>query len=247
MLAREGQRAGRVTESSSSTCYSRAMNWREPVIDYCERQSAAFWAEPVNALSNAAFLVAAGAAFLLWRRKGGADYPALALITVTASVGVGSFIFHTVATRGAMLLDVIPIAVFIYGYFLLTLRRFCEFGVELAVAITLAFVTFSFGVEASIHGFNGSAAYLPALAALIFFWALLRFPPDGSQTPRHRAAARGFAMAAGVYLVSLCLRTIDRTFCAALPLGTHFLWHVLNAAVLFLLLRTAILNGPRVR
>jgi hypothetical protein len=234
-------------ESSSSTCYSRAMNWREPVFDYCERQSAAFWVEPVNALTNAAFLVAAGAAFLLWRRKGGADYPALALIAVTASVGVGSFIFHTVATRGAMLLDVIPIAVFIYGYFLLTLRRFFGLGTELAVAITFAFVAFSYGVEATIHEFNGSAAYLPALASLIVFWALLRFPRDGSHPPPHRAASRDFAMAAGMFLVSLCLRTIDRAFCAALPLGTHFLWHVLNAAVLFLLLRTAILNGPRAR
>ena len=221
------------------------MNWDEPVGDYCERQSTAFWAEPVNALTNAAFLVAAGAAFLLWRRKGGADYPTLALVAVTASVGVGSFIFHTVATRGAMLLDVIPIAVFIYSYFLLTLRRFFGLGAQLAAAITLSFVAFSYGVERTFHGLNGSAAYFPALAALIAFCALLRFPRDESKPPRHRAAARGFAIAAGVFFVSLCLRTIDRAFCAALPLGTHFLWHLLNAAVLFLLLRTAILTGPR--
>ncbi|MBI5311776.1 MAG: ceramidase domain-containing protein, partial [Methylocystis sp.] len=88
------------------------MDWRAPVMDYCERQSSAFWAEPANALSNVAFVIAAVSAFLLWRRLGGADYPALALIIVTASVGVGSFIFHTVATRGAMLLDVVPIAIF---------------------------------------------------------------------------------------------------------------------------------------
>jgi hypothetical protein len=223
------------------------MNWGAPVIDYCERQSTAFWAEPVNALTNAAFLVAAGAAFLLWRRKGYADYPALALIAVTVSVGMGSFVFHTVATSGAVLLDVIPIAVFIYSYFLLTLRRVFGLGAQIAVAMTLAFVAFSSGVKAIIHGFNGSGAYFPALAALSVFWALLWFSRDESEAPRHRAAARGFAMAAGVFFVSLCLRTIDRAACAAFPLGTHFLWHLLNAAVLFLLLRTVILNGPRAR
>lgn len=219
------------------------MNWREPVLDYCERQSAALWAEPVNALTNAAFLIAAGAALLLWRREGANDRPALALIAVTASVGVGSFIFHTVATKGAMLLDVIPIAIFIYGYFFLSLRRFFGLEARLAAPVTLAFVAFSYGVDAMIQGLNGSVAYLPALAALIVFWSLLEFPDLRAGQPRDREAARGFATAAAVFFVSLCLRTLDRTFCASFPLGSHFLWHMLNAVVLYLLLRTAILRG----
>jgi hypothetical protein len=53
------------------------MNWSEPVDLYCERVSAGFWAEPVNALANAAFLLAAGIAFVRWRRAGGHDWPAL--------------------------------------------------------------------------------------------------------------------------------------------------------------------------
>ncbi|PPD44511.1 MAG: hypothetical protein CTY15_06860 [Methylocystis sp.] len=222
------------------------MNWREPVFDYCERQSAAFWAEPLNALSNAAFLVAAGAAFLLWRRRGGGDYPALALIVVTACVGLGSFIFHTVATRGAMLLDVIPIAIFIYAYFFLTLRRLFDLNALAATAITVAFGVFSYGVDEAINGLNGSAAYLPALGALTAFATLLSAPEaDEALLLRKRAAARGLAMAAGVFLISLCLRTLDRAVCPAFPLGAHFLWHLLNACVLWLLLRNAILAAPR--
>lgn len=223
------------------------MIWREPVLDYCERQSSAFWAEPVNALTNAAFLGAAGAAFLLWRRKGGADFSALTLIALTAIVGVGSFIFHTVATRGAMLLDVIPIAAFIYGFFLLTLRRFFKLSVPFAAMLTLAFGAFSYGVNAMAPGLNGSTAYLPALAALISFSTLLRFSRGKWKSLRHPAAARSFMMAGGIFFVSLGLRTMDREICAAFPLGTHFLWHLLNAAVLYLLLRTAILMGPRMR
>ncbi|MFO1101488.1 MAG: ceramidase domain-containing protein [Methylocystis sp.] len=213
------------------------MDWRAPVIDYCERQSSAFWAEPANALSNFAFVIAAASAFILWRRSR-ADYPALALIIVTASVGVGSFIFHTVATRGAMLLDVIPIAIFIYGYFLLALRRYFGLTLAPATAITLAFAAGA-SFAGTITALNGSVGYLPALAALSIFAALL-WPRSGS-----RETARALAVAAALFAVSLFFRTIDRAICPAIPLGAHVLWHMLNAGVLWILLRAAILAGPR--
>ncbi len=213
------------------------MDWRAPVIDYCERQSPAFWAEPANAVSNFAFIIAAAAGFLLWRRRGGADYPALALIIVTASVGVGSFIFHTVATRGAMLLDVIPIAIFIYGYFLLALRRYFRLPMAPAAAMTLAFAAGS-SFAGTIESLNGSVGYLPALAALSIFAALL-------WSRGQRETARALAAAALLFAISLVFRTIDRAVCPVFPLGAHFVWHLLNACVLWLLLRAAIRAGPR--
>lgn len=213
------------------------MDWRAPVFDYCERQSSAFWAEPVNALSNFAFVIAAAVAFILWRRRGGTDYPALALMIVTASVGVGSFIFHTVATRGAMLLDVIPIGIFIYGYFLLALRRFFGLAMAAATAITLAFAVGSL-LATTVDALNGSVGYLPALAALWIFAALLW--PRGQ-----RETARALVAAGLLFAISLVFRTIDRAICPAFPLGAHFLWHVLNAGVLWLLMRAAIVAGRR--
>jgi hypothetical protein len=230
---------------------SLIMDWRDPVIDYCERQDHSFWSEPLNAITNIAFLLAAGAAFALWRRQQKADYPALALILVTEAVGVGSFIFHTVATRGAVLLDVIPIAIFIYGYFLLGLRRFFGLGALASAGITVLFAGGSYIVDSSIHGLNGSVGYLPALGAMICFSALLWARPESqhSTEPQLRRAQTvgGLALAAVVFLISLTFRTIDRDVCQAFPFGTHFLWHVLNATVLWLLLRTAILakaEGP---
>lgn len=207
-------------------------------MDYCERQTSAFWAEPANALSNLAFVIAAASAFLLWRRRSGADYPALALIIVTTLVGVGSFVFHTVATRGAMLLDVVPIALFIYGYFLLALRRYFRLSMVLATAITLGFAALSF-FATTVDALNGSIGYLPALAALSIFAALL-------WTRRgQRATAHALAAAALLFAISLVFRTIDRVICPAVPLGAHFLWHMLNACLLWLLLRAAIFAGPR--
>src|SRR5260370_37275907 len=96
------------------------MDWSAPIDLYCERTDASFWAEPANALTSAAFLIAATAAFWLWRRQSAShrsrDWPALALIVVVVADGIGSFVFHTLATRGAVLADVIPSRVFIYGY-----------------------------------------------------------------------------------------------------------------------------------
>jgi len=213
------------------------MDWSAPVSLYCERTDASFWAEPLNAATNAAFLIAAAAAFLMWRRAGGRDQPALALIIVVIAVGLGSFAFHTVATRGAALADVIPIAIFIYGYLLLALRRFLYLGLAASLAIVVAFAAAAqtLAALAPARFLNGSVGYLPALAALTAVALVTR-----------EGATRGsLAVAALVFSISLALRTADLSVCGILPTGTHFLWHVLNAAVLYLLLRAAIKTTDR--
>jgi hypothetical protein len=211
------------------------MDWSTPIDLYCERTDASIWAEPANALTNAAFLIAAAAALVSWRRQsgsaGGRDWPVLALIVVVVAVGLGSFTFHTVATRGAMLADVIPIAIFIYGYLLLALRRFLHLSAGVAVAIVVAYAAAAQALSwlAPPGALNGSVAYLPALAAMMAMARATRGP-----------VRRGLELAVLLFTVSLALRTIDVAACDAVPRGTHFLWHLLNAAVLYVLLRAAI-------
>jgi hypothetical protein len=210
------------------------MDWSSPIDLYCERTDASFWAEPANALTNAAFLIAAAAAFVLWRRAGGRDRPALALIVVLAAVGLGSFTFHAVATRGAMLADVIPIAIFIYGYLLLALRRFLHLSAGVAIAIVVGYAAGAQALSwlAPPRALNGSIDYLPALVAMV---AMARVT--------HGRVRRGLELAVMIFTVSLALRTIDLAACETFPVGTHFLWHLLNAVVLYVLLRTAIRTG----
>jgi hypothetical protein len=62
---------------------------------------------------------------------------------------------------------------------------------------------------------------------------------------RHPAGPRILA-AAGLFAVSLAFRTADLPLCATLPSGTHFLWHILNAAVLYSLVRTMMRHGRRI-
>jgi hypothetical protein len=214
------------------------MAWSTPIDLYCERTDASFWSEPANALTNATFLIAALAAFSSWRRAGGRDRPALALIVIVVAVGVGSFIFHTMATRGALLVDVIPIAVFIYAYLLLALRRFLHLSPAISVVFVVAYIAGAQALSrlAPPRAFNGSIDYLPALFALIALALFGRGP-----------ARCGLGLAAAVFAASLALRTVDLAVCDTFPLGTHFVWHVLNAAVLYVLLRTAIAETSKER
>jgi Ceramidase len=210
--------------------------WSTAVDLYCERTDPSFWAEPLNALTNAAFVMAAAAAAVHWYRRE-LDLPALALILVTALIGLGSFIFHTVATRGAAYFDTIPIAVFIYGYLLLAMRRLLRMGWIGTAVVLVLFAVVSHGLAFVVpRGFlNGSYAYLPALTALL--WVAYRIEQE---------ERRGtIFLASGLFALSLSFRTIDLTVCPVFPLGTHFIWHSLNGVVLYLLLKAAM--KPRQR
>ena len=97
----------------------------DKIFNYCERgQDPGFWAEPLNAVTNTAFLIAAVVCLVIALRSQRADGPVLWLICVTAAIGVGSFLFHTFAEPWAALADVLPIAIFILSFFVLSMRCF---------------------------------------------------------------------------------------------------------------------------
>lgn len=223
-------------------------SWFTPIDSYCERIDATFWAEPINALSNGAFIAAALFAFWEWRKNAATqrDIGGLWLIAVTTCVGIGSFLFHTLANRWSLLADVLPIALFIYSYFFLAMRRFLQFRLVAAILATVLFAAFSFSFGrlwfAVLPGvtLNGSVGYLPAALAMLGVGAICLF--SGALK-----TGRALLLAAGVFGLSLTFRSIDNAFCAALPIGTHFLWHVLNGVVLGILMIAVIRHAPHGR
>ena len=45
--------------------------------------------------------------------------------------------------------------------------------------------------------------------------------------------------------MSLFFRTVDDAVCGAVPVGTHFLWHILNGVMLGWMIRVLVLSpGP---
>ena len=62
---------------------------------YCERVGMGVFAEPLNALSNASFLLAALAAWVLATRTGALSAGVRVLIALAAATGIGSILWHT--------------------------------------------------------------------------------------------------------------------------------------------------------
>src|SRR4029450_4950135 len=103
------------------------MTLGEHLFLYFERgTSTALSAEPINAVSNVAFILAAllGLQLLEWRPREQQTSDHLLLIGLVALIGIGSFGFPLFATQETELLDVIPIAVFTLVYLGFALNRF---------------------------------------------------------------------------------------------------------------------------
>jgi len=196
------------------------MNWLATVDGYCERIGPDYWAEPVNALTNVAFVLAA---WLMWPRAVGVGR---ALCGVLAVIGVGSWLFHTHANRITGIADVLPIVMFILLYVFAASRDMLGLKGWQAGLCTLAFLPYAavtVPLWQMVPGLGSSAGYAPVPVLILFYAWLMRDRP---------ATARGLAVGAGVLVVSLTFRTLDGPICGVLPLGTHFLWHLLNAVML---------------
>jgi hypothetical protein len=199
-----------------------------PVSQYCERLGPGLLAEPLNALSNAAFLAAGTWLLYSLRQRSEVPWYAKLLAALIVAIGLGSLSFHTFANQGTQILDVLFIALFIHFYVACFCRYFLRWPWHYAWLGAPAFVAFDFAVRRPLpaHAFNGSADYLSALLGLGAMALYLYVRRD--------RAVRYLAAAAAVFSVSLVLRTGDRAWCAAFPIGTHWLWHCLNAVTLSL-------------
>ncbi|WP_371169076.1 ceramidase domain-containing protein [Aliiroseovarius sp. 2305UL8-7] len=229
------------------------MDWFAAVDIYCERTAPGFWNEPLNAISNLSFILAALWGWIEARKRGRTDLATYVLVILAAMIGVGSFLFHTFANAWSGLADVVPIWTFVAIFILVAIHRIGgvrpgRIGIGVAVVAGIIAILFAFGgdgsgsqttaptpevaqthahAEAGNSLLNGSEQYLPAILALIVFSFLAR--------RKNHPFAPWVAAATVVFAISLTLRTLDMHMCGVLPIGTHFLWHTLNGLMIALL------------
>lgn len=213
------------------------MAWNDPLDLYCERLHEGLWAEPLNAVSNLAFFAAAAGAYLLWKRDGKGDRFTLLLIGLAVLVGIGSTLFHTFATRWGLFADSIPIGIFVVAFLIYTLRRFLGQSVLATALWILAFLALAALLPRILPpGFlNNSGFYFPVLFALVVLGIVLRAKGGALLW-----VGGAYLSAAALFMLSLSFRIVDPSVCGAFPLGTHFLWHCLNGALIYLMLWTVI-------
>jgi hypothetical protein len=196
---------------------------------YCERLGPGFLAEPLNAASNVAFFVAAWAVWSLAERSRSLNPGNAVLVCLIVTIGIGSTLFHTFATPWARVMDIVPISLFQIAYLWIYGRRVMKIPSAYAAAFLAVFVVAAWGGRQFPHLLNGSLTYAPAavLSVALGFYHL-----------RTQGERRFDLLTAGVaFLVAIFFRTIDGAVCAAFPLGTHFIWHLLIPVVAYLYVR----------
>lgn len=192
---------------------------------YCERVDVSYWSEPLNAVSNAAFLVAA---FVMWRRTRGLGLPLATLLVIALTmIGITSYLWHTHALAWTGAADSLSILVFILIYLYAANRHFLDLPAWGAWLLTVSFLPYAAAlgwVFDQLPYFTISSFYWPLVPLMLGYGWVLRVKAPGT--------ARGLVLSAGLLTLSLTARSVDEPLCPTLPIGTHYLWHILNGLLL---------------
>ncbi len=200
------------------------MDWMREIDGYCERLGPGYWAEPINAVTNLAFVVMA---LIIWRRVPDGAGLAQGMVVILGLIGLGSYLFHTHAQVWAAMADTLPILAFILVYIFAAHRGIWGMRFWPSLAWTAGFIPYAIvmvPIFQMVPGLGSSAGYAPVpLLIALHAIALRRRAPE---------TARGFAIGAGLLTLSITFRALDEPLCGLLPFGTHFLWHLFNAVML---------------
>ena len=197
---------------------------------YCERTGPGLWAEPFNALSNLAFVIVA---FVLWRqlaRQPESGPSQRVLIVLIGVLGVASFAWHSAATPWARRLDILALLLFQTGWLWVYLREALGLSLRWSGLALLGLALGLLPAASQVDGSNPLPLYLPTLVVLFALGLHRRL--------RIRHAPNRLLAAAAMFAIALVLRTLDEPLCTAFPLGTHFAWHLLDAIVVWLAMRS---------
>jgi uncharacterized membrane protein len=201
---------------------------------YCERLGPNIWAEPINALTNLAFFVAAGAAWRLVYHRQIVSFGIWLLIGLIVTIGAGSMLFHTFATNWARALDVLPILFFQLVYLGLYSSYIIKMRYLYAVGLLIAYLIAAYFGRQFPYILNGSLIYAPAFLLMLGL-GLYHY----SKRKNERTL---LLIATGVFTLSLFFRSIDHAICPYFSIGTHFFWHLFNSVLLYLLVRGLLVN-----
>lgn len=94
----------------------------------------------------------------------------------------------------------------------------------MGVALFFPYAAAVLWVFKDIEGLGSSLGYMPVPILIAVYAIALR--------RRRPQVARGLWFVAVLLYVPLGFRTVDLQFCTTWPQGTHFLWHLINAAML---------------
>lgn len=202
-----------------------------PLPILCERgNNLELFAEPLNTISNIAFIFATYGIYRLLTKNSIHQVEYKVLLTLILLIGFGSFLWHATGNLFALILDVVPTVLSFVTITYIFLKNLTGNKLLALLLSVLLFPT---------RFFISSFAPTDIISSLIrnsinfttfFLIILLALKKYG------KIAFEGLGVLT-VYLIAIIMRIIDLQVCLAFPLGTHFLWHILNALAVYLAVR----------
>ena len=198
---------------------------------YCEQPLESGFFEPINTITNLAFMLAGVLLLIRLKKREQLDGKAIFLGTMLIVIGFGSFAWHFYRTSATLWADNIPIMIFVLSF----LYFYLAYATKTVVHRWLFFVGFFVHTYAIIALFgkytagtvfgNGGFEYMTALSYFIVI-QIYNFI-------HKKELIRGSIVVVALFMVSLFFRQIDLSACDSLSFGTHFMWHIMNAIVLY--------------
>lgn len=186
---------------------------------YCEtalNTLGTFPAEPVNTITSFAPVIFG--IFALWflARNKHTDKVAYTLAVLTVLTGLGSVAWHAMRTELTLFIDWFPGAI----YFLTVVFFWTYYAAGRNLSLILLL---SFSVLAFLVPFPVIQEYrLIIIAVMVLIAAGL----VAATWYRRQDAIKPALWMVGAAFVAVTLRTLDLSVCDAIPIGTHFFWHI---------------------
>lgn len=222
----------------------------------CERFSTG--SEPLNTASAGLILLMGLYALFVWFRSWHRDRFQLVLTLLAIAVGAGMLVFHTVATLAVVQLDSLPLKLFLLASFILILRRMYRLSL-LRTTLVIALIVLTsllFALLVPPGEIGEGSRYLTLLAALYLMAGGLiikaRLGMHGDRGLTGMAAARsdalhfprlragyGLIVVGIIFALALAVKALDMPLCNRFASGSHFVFHLLVAVMLWRMLSIA--------
>ncbi|MCI5049979.1 MAG: ceramidase [Rickettsiales bacterium] len=212
------------------------------VYGVCERTTPYWYGEPLNTLSNLLFMLVAVIIYKHYHKhpdlKDRKILDIHAMTFLIFAIGIFSSIFHMNPNPLTELMDIVPIVLFINIFFFSITVRIGKTNAFQTVVCYVAFLGFTHILISQFpNAMNDSISYLSSMTALVAIAIYLHM--------KRRPSSHQFLLGALVGIISLFFRAIDNAVCEQIPFGTHFMWHSMNALLLYILMKQVIRNVNR--
>lgn len=202
---------------------------------YCENLASTFHiAEPINTITNISFFIATFMLFKTYKKQKNKQLDIIFLISLLFLIGLGSTIWHLTQSFIGELLDMIPILLFLIIYIYSFSRKIIKLKWYYTFLILILFIFATFNLPSLFDKdpIKTSSGYLPALLILFIFTIYTYY--------KNKYVYKDLLTSSLIFIVSIILRSLDFVFCNTLIIGTHFLWHILNGILLYILINALI-------